>query len=476
MTDEKKGKRKNKSQRLVELINSQCELWHSGDSVAYATYLVGDHQENWRVGSRQFKQWAYGLYYATHKDIMTDATYSNVQCLVEQQALQGQHHQTYRRVARVICPEAKGDTIYIDLGNPEWQCAAATADGWRILDKPPVKFLRSSNTGELPMPEHGGSMDELRPFITASPENWERMKGFILDCFKGRKPYFVLVVHGSQNGGKTYACGKLRNTIDPCRKAALARLPRDEREIGVAASSEHVLAFDNVSHLPQWMSDTLCMVSTGGGFKARTLYTDGEQTIFDVACPIILDGVPQCAESSDLLSRCLLAEQPPRNEEDQRTETELDARYEAARGRIFGGILDLVSNGLRNYLTTHLTKLPRMADSVKWITACLGNDDFLAAYEGNEEEATQFGLDNSPTARAVIRMFGGTRTHWEGTAAELLAELNSIVPYDQRAQTRTIRPTRKKWGCCCGGTRRTCCGRASRLARKRGRRTAASSR
>ena len=434
MTDEKKTtkkKRKTKAQRLVELITSHAELWHSGDSLAYASYLVGDHWENWRLGSRQFKQWAYGLYYAAHKDVMSDATYANVQCLLEQQALQGRHHQTYRRVARV------GDTILVDLSNPKWQCVEVTADGWRILDKPPVKFLRSANTGELPTPERGGTMDELRPLVTSSQENWLRIKGYILDAFKGRKPYFVLVIHGTHNSGKTYACVLVRKTIDPCLKAGLARLPSNEKELGVSASSEHVLAYDNVSKLQQWLSDTLCMVATGGGFKARTLYTDGEQTVFDASCPIILNGVPQCAESNDLLSRALLVEQPQRSEEDQRTEAELDARYEEIKGRVFGGILDMIANGLRNYPTTHLTKLPRMADSVKWITACFGDDTFLEAFKGNEEEATACGLDCSPIARALLDMFKGNRLKWEGTAKELLATLKdpNLVPYEQQAHT-----------------------------------------
>lgn len=35
-------------------------------------------------------------------------------------------------------------------------------------------------------------------------------------------------------------------------------LPRDERELFIAASNGHVLAFDNLSGLPHWLSDTLC--------------------------------------------------------------------------------------------------------------------------------------------------------------------------------------------------------------------------
>ena len=46
-------------------------------------------------------------------------------------------------------------------------------------------------------------------------------------------------------------------------------LPRDDRDLFIAASNGHVLAFDNVSGLPAWISDTLCRLATGGGFAVR---------------------------------------------------------------------------------------------------------------------------------------------------------------------------------------------------------------
>ncbi len=428
--EEKQTKRKGKSkaQRLMEMVGQHCELWHSGDNIAYGSFLALDHWENWRVSSPQFRRWAYGLYYLQGKDVISRPTWDNLQCLLEQRALAGKHHETYRRVARV------GDTIYVDLGNEQWQYVEATKSGWDVKDNPPFKFLRGSNTGALPMPERGGSLDELQPLITSCSDNWQRIKGFILDAYKGRKPYFALAVHGVQGSAKTYACRTIRTTIDPCCKAPLTRLPRDEKELGVSAQSEYVLAYDNVSHLPQWMSDSLCSVSTGAGFKARTLYTDGEQTIFDVARPIILNGIPQCVESNDLLSRSLIVEQPMIAEEERREEVELDAQYEAIKGRVFGGILDCLCTGLANYSATKLERLPRMADSVRWVSACYGDDAFVKAYEANEEEAAQCGLDSSPIARAILDMFKGDRKAWEGTATELLGEISNRLSYDQRGK------------------------------------------
>jgi hypothetical protein len=54
--------------------------------------------------------------------------------------------------------------------------------------------------------------------------------------------------------------------------APVRALARDERELFIAASNGHVLAFDNLSGLP--LSDTLCRLTSGGAFSTRRLFTD----------------------------------------------------------------------------------------------------------------------------------------------------------------------------------------------------------
>jgi hypothetical protein len=43
--------------------------------------------------------------------------------------------------------------------------------------------------------------------------------------------------------------------------------------------------------VPNWLSDTLCSLSTGGGFSVRALYTNNDEVLFDAARPIILNGI-----------------------------------------------------------------------------------------------------------------------------------------------------------------------------------------
>jgi hypothetical protein len=63
------------------------------------------------------------------------------------------------------------------------------------------------------------------------------------------------------------------------------------------------MAFDNVSHMPNWLSDTLCRLATGGGFATRQLYTDGEEMLFDSCRPILLNGIEDFVTRADLADR-----------------------------------------------------------------------------------------------------------------------------------------------------------------------------
>jgi hypothetical protein len=55
----------------------------------------------------------------------------------------------------------------------------------------------------------------------------------------------------------------------------------------IAASNGYVLAFDNLSGLPPWLSDTLCRLASGSVFSTRRLFTDQDEILFAAARPVI---------------------------------------------------------------------------------------------------------------------------------------------------------------------------------------------
>ena len=158
----------------------------------------------------------------------------------------------------------------------------------------------------MPHPVAGGKLEELQQLLKAPDEYWVLIRGWLLDCLKGKKPYLILAVSGEHGTAKSTLLRCLRQIIDPLRKAELSSLPREERDLGVDGESEYCLVYDNVSYLPPWLSDALCRVSTGAGIKTRQLYSDDGQKVFGFARPIALNGIPDFAENQDLLSRSLI--------------------------------------------------------------------------------------------------------------------------------------------------------------------------
>src|SRR3977135_946803 len=80
---------------------------------------------------------------------------------------------------------------------------------------------------------------------------------WLLAALRYGGPYPLLAVAGEQGSAKTMLAKILRALVDP-NAAPVRTLPREERDLFIAASNGHVLAFDNLSALPSWLSAALC--------------------------------------------------------------------------------------------------------------------------------------------------------------------------------------------------------------------------
>ena len=229
-----------------------------------------------------------------------------------------------------------------------------------------------------------------------------------------------------------------RQGVSPLR-APLRALLREDRDLFIAASNGHVLAFDNVSGLPAWISDTLCRLATGGGFAVHQLYSDQDEVLFDAARPVILNGIEDIVTRPDLADRAVFLTLEPIAEQRRRPEAELWAAFELERPRILGVLLDAVVHGIRQLPETRLEKLPRMADFALWASACetalWPAGTFWSAYCGNRDEAVEGVIDADPIA-AAVRALMTTRTVWTGTAADLLGALAAEVG-ERAARSKT---------------------------------------
>jgi hypothetical protein len=244
----------------------------------------------------------------------------------------------------------------------------------------------------------------------------------LLGALRAGGPYPILAIAGEQGSAKTVLSKLLRALIDP-NVAPVRCLPRNERELFIAASNGHILAFDNLSDLPVWLSDTLCRLTSGGAFSTRRLFTDQDEILFAAARPVILNGIEDIITRADLADRAILLTLAPIAERQRRPETALWREFEVARPHVLGALLDAAAHGLHMLPRVRLKRLPRMADFALWATACESAFrpavTLEAAYSNNRRASVERIVDADPVA-ARVREIMADRAQWTGTASDLL--------------------------------------------------------
>lgn len=328
--------------------------------------------------------------------------------------------------------------MFVDLGDAAWQVIHMDRDGWRIAQDSPVRFWRPRGMLPLPHPVEGGSLDELRQFVGCDDESWVMYVAWLVGAMAPRGPYPILAAEGGQGTGKSTACRVARALVDPAA-CALRRPPREERDLFVAANNSWVVAYDNLSGVAPWLSDALCVLSTGGGFSARQLYTDQEEAILQTQRPLIVNGIDQLGLRADFRDRALRVAFPKCLEDSGQVqdETTLWGAFTQAQPRILGALLDAVSTAIARWEAVQDVRLPRMADFARWVVAAepalpWPQGTFLQVYAGQRATMAREAVDYSPVAQAVVAAVADAGGGWRGTATELLQEL--AVRVDEHAR------------------------------------------
>ncbi len=409
---------------LIDLAQSVA-LFHTPDGSGYADLDINGHRETWPIRAKGFRRWLARRFFEETGGAPSSEALQSALNVIEAKA----HFDAPERQVHIRVGGFDG-RLYLDLGDQTWRAVEIDATGWRIVDNPPVRFRRASGMKPMPIPVGGGSIETLRSFLNVQTDaDFVLVVAWALACLCNRGPYPVIVLSGEQGSAKSTFSAILRALLDP-NTAPLRALPREDRDLFIAASNGHVLAFDNVSGLPAWISDTLCRLATGGGFAVRQLYSDQDEVLFDAARPVILNGIEDIVTRPDLADRAVFLTLEPIPEERRRPEQELWAAFELERPRILGVLLDAVAKGLAELPRTKLDKLPRMADFALWATACetalWPSGTFWSAYCGNRDEAVDGVIDADPIA-AAVRAVMTARTEWTGTASELLGALAELA-------------------------------------------------
>jgi len=410
---------------LLNIIR-QAELFRTPFGETYATFKSpSGHSQTCAIDSLEFRQWLAYVYLCQEKRAPRKEDLSSALNAAQGLArYEGEERNVFTRLA------AHDGKFYLDLCDAERRVIEISGDGWKPIsaEDAPVRFRRPKGMLPIPMPAPGGDVRALRHFINVgSDEDFALLVAWLIAALRGDATKFpVLSLTGEQGSAKSTVSLMLRTLIDP-NVAPLRNTVRNQWDATIAASNAWCVALNNLSELQQWLSDTLCCIADGIGFAARTHHSMTEETLFQAARPIIVNGITDIATRADLLDRSVCLHLPTIPKEKRADDAALLAYFEEARPLILGGLLNGVCGAIRNLPQVKLKRLPRMADFAKWATAAesgLGFDtgSFMAAYNRNRNAASEAALEASPVAGALL-----SYVRENGTATLSIADLLSAL-------------------------------------------------
>lgn len=427
------------SDRLIRLAGPAF-LFHDANREAFASVAAEGRVETWSIRSSDFKHWLTHQYYLDAEGAPSGNAMKEAIAVLEAKAkFVGPTMPVFTRLA-----DYEGD-IYLDLANEDRTVVKITSDGWDLVNDAPVKFRRPKGMTPLPTPVMGGTIDELRPFLNVRDEtDWMLIVAWLLAALKPTGPYPLAAFHGEHGSAKSTTARVLRNLVDP-NSAPVRSEQKDGRDLMISATNGWMIVLDNLSKISDSLSDSLCRLSTGGGFATRTLHTDTDETILNAQRPIIVTGIEELATRGDLLDRSLVITLPAIGSSERKAERKFWAEFDAAQPRILGALLTILAGALRELPAVDLPHLPRMADFAVWVTAAepaLGweRGAFMKAFLESRHRANEVALEASLLATPIFKLI--ERGPWSGTAEQLLYLLEPMVPESVRRNAEWPRTPR----------------------------------
>jgi hypothetical protein len=434
--DEGAAEKKDKPRQideLVKLMKRRANLFHAPGLTRYDFYAdisVGGNRQTHYIGSSSLNRYMLNAYYDDKKKALGQSVVDGANGMLRALAARGPQMDVDVRTSQ------RAGKYYLDLADPFWRAVEVSARGWELVKAPPVRFKRAGAMAPLCEPKRHGNTDMLRRFLNVKDEDsFIMVVAWLLAALRPVGPYPILVINGEQGSAKSTMTKILRSLVDPST-APLRHASASDRDLFITAMHSWVLAFDNCSHMPGWLSDALCRLATGGGFATRALYTDTDEVVFNSKRPIILNGITEFVERGDLADRSVFVHLSPIPKTERKTEREVLGEFEKLRPLILGALLDAMVTGLRELPNVALPSKPRMAEFAEWAKACesdftVNEGDFLEAYERNQTVAVADVVESDPVASAIMefahRRHDKREGEWEGNATELLAELEGVA-------------------------------------------------
>ena len=418
--------RRSQASTLVAFVEARATLFHDENGTVYAQDRTT--METRRLDGRQFRDWLVAHFYEAEAASPRDQALR--EALATLSGL-GRHRGEVREVhIRIACADG---AYYLDLAEDgKNRAVRIAAGGWEVIADPPVLFIRPETMRPLPLPVRGGRVDDLWKLVNV-PENARLVVlAWLCECLRPDTPFPLLELLGEQGSAKSTTQTILRRLIDP-NACDLRAAPKVTEDVFVSAGANWLVSYENISHLPAPMQDALCVLSTGGGYSKRKLYSDADESVITVKRPVILNGISAAVTAQDLIDRTMSIETPIIVE---RTEsTEISKRFAETHGALLGALLDVMAMSLARLPHVRLDPKdrPRLAEFARLgmaVAEAVGRPgtDFLEQFMASRQEAIARTIDASPVATAVVAWAEQNPDGATDTASGFMARLEPLKP------------------------------------------------
>jgi len=409
---------------LLMTLAKAAQCFQSADGRFHVRVGLGGCDEILEVRSRAFHDWLLDAYLKEFHALPPRWVVNRVLDALEAGARFAVDKPTVHvRVGRGL--GGNKSCYYLDLGDASGTAVEIGAGGWSVVDRPPVHFRRPEGSLPLPEPSHEGSIELLQPFVNLGEPEFRLLIGWMASALRPMASYPVLSIHGERGSSKSTLAQIVRKLIDP-QSVPFLWVPRSARELMITAAGGWLLTIDNVSTLPDWLSNGLCSLATGGGIAGRMPFTTDESNVIYAVRPVVLNGIDEFVGRDDLADMSVFLNLPPISPSRRRTEDEFWTQFDRQYPRILGGLLNAVAGALRELPSVKLMELPPMADFAFFgeaIGRALGwpAGAFISAYDNNRRGTSARALEESLLGTALIKMIEwGEPETWTGSPQELL--------------------------------------------------------
>lgn len=427
-----KGAGPNQAQLLIRMAEDQYRLIRSTDGRLYAVPRMGPNIAvplGAKDGNGVRAKLGASLYRRTGQ-VAGSSALSDCLNILEGEAADLDPVPVYLRMGRHH--DRTRENIVVDLGTDTGQCAVITSDGWQLEAASPVVFRRSGAMHPMCAPVAGGTLDRLRALINLSEADYRLAIGWVIAAYFTEIPHPILFVQAEQGTAKSNLIRCLLALIDP-QPTADRTMPGDKREWAIFAQASWAFSFDNITEIPDWMSNALCKGVTGDAVLQRALHSDEDIVVFAFRRVIAMTTIGiKHQMAGDLVDRLLMVE--PQVIERRLSEADVQTRRDAALPDALGAVFDLVANVLRVLPEVTVTNPPRMADFARILAALdqVTGWSTLPAFRTKVAELGMALIEGDGLAHALYHLArhdpsGNGAAPWEGSATALAAVLQKVA-------------------------------------------------